>query len=484
MSAHKRKAEAPAAAAPTTALAPAPVQYYHSVRLAAERCNGCTHCVRECPTEAIRVRMGKARINPLRCVDCGACIRVCPTKAKYAQTDTWEDLKRFRYKVAVPASAFAGQFKTSVPLDKILSGFIHLGFDEVYEGALGGEIITLAIREYLKKPNRVKPTISSLCPAVVRLIQVRFPSLVAHIIPLEAPMDAAARVIKMSRSRALGIPPEEIGVFFITPCPAKVTALKQPVAAGNNFVDGALGIADVYRRIMVQLDKIETIPGIARASGVGIGWGAAGGENSLLTGPGRRITVDGVDNVIRVLELIESDEYHHGYDYLELRACTGGCVGGPLTVEEPFVAEHRIGELRAQQGEKFGIEEARPPDLAYDEIVAMAKNDEFRLREPVEPRMTMQLGTDMAETITRMKQLEALLPTLPGIDCGSCGAPTCRAFAEDVVTGEEPVTDCIFKLRESIRGLAREMSALSEHLPPTLTNDTGKEKDGTGEDRG
>jgi iron only hydrogenase large subunit-like protein len=455
--------------------------YYHSVRLAADRCIGCTHCVRECPTEAIRVRYGKAWINPLRCVDCGECIRVCPTDAKYGQADTLEELKRFRYNVAIPASAFSGQFKTSIPLDKVFSGLIYLGFDEVYEGALGGEIITLALRENLKDENRVKPTISSLCPAVVRLIQVRFPSLLGHIVPLEAPMDAAARVVKMSRSRHLGIPPEEIGAFFITPCPAKVTAIKQPVAPRDNFLDGALAISDIYNRIMSSLEKIEVIPGIARASGLGIGWGAAGGENRLL-GHGRRLAVDGVDNVVRVLELIESDEYHHGYDYLELRACIGGCVGGPLTTQEPFVAKHRIDQLRKARGEEFGIAANRPPDLPYEEILEMVRGHEFNLKAPVEPRPTLGLGTDIAETIARMKELENIIATLPGIDCGSCGAPTCRAFAEDVVLNKAQLTDCTFKLREQLQKLAMEMSSLSGQLPPTLKTRESVDEYGTEKD--
>jgi ferredoxin len=276
-------------------------RYYHSVRLNAGLCNGCTHCVRECPTEAIRVRFGKARINPLRCVDCGACIRVCPTHAKYARTDTLDELKHFHYNVAVPASSFAGQFKTSVPLDRIFSGLLLLGFDEVFEAALGGEVIALSIREYFRGPGRVRPAISSLCPAVVRLIQVRFPSLVSNIIPIEAPMDAAGKIVKLSRSRALGIPPEEIGVFFITGCPAKVTAVKQPVASPVTWVDGAISIADVYNRVMKNIEKTPEVPGIARASGSGLSWGAAGGENNNL-GRGLRMAADGLNNVVRVLE--------------------------------------------------------------------------------------------------------------------------------------------------------------------------------------
>ncbi|HUV87532.1 MAG TPA: [Fe-Fe] hydrogenase large subunit C-terminal domain-containing protein [bacterium] len=444
-------------------------EYYHSVRLAEDRCIACTHCVRECPTEAIRVRSGKAEINPVRCIDCGACIRVCPTDAKYARTDPLEAIHRFKHKVAVPASAFAGQFKTSIPPDKILSGLIYLGFDEVYEGALGGEIVTLATRRFLENEEHLKPVISSLCPAVVRLIQVRFPSLLNHIIPIEAPMDAAARVVKASRSRELGIPPEEIGVFFITPCSAKVTAIKQPLATPRTALDGAIAISDVYNRIMSNLEKVVVVPGIARASGLALGWGAAGGENTLI-GKGRRLAVDGIANVVRVLELIESDEYHHGYDYLELRACTSGCVGGPLTVEDPFVAKNRIDELRATRSEKFGIEENRPPDLTFQEITGLIEDGEFNLRMTPGPRPTLTLGTDITETIALMKKLEAVSASLPGIDCGSCGAPTCRAFAEDVVLERAHITDCTFKLRERIQELAKQMGTLSEQLPPTLKN--------------
>jgi ferredoxin len=45
------------------------------------RCQGCTHCLRVCPTEAIRIRKGKARVMAHRCVHCGQCLRICPQKA-------------------------------------------------------------------------------------------------------------------------------------------------------------------------------------------------------------------------------------------------------------------------------------------------------------------------------------------------------------------------------------------------------------------
>ncbi|MDK2889257.1 MAG: hypothetical protein PWP72_2135, partial [Thermoanaerobacter sp.] len=71
-----------------------------------EKCRGCTNCIKHCPTEAIRVRKGRARIIEERCIDCGECIRVCPNQAKLAITDSLEKLKDFKYTIALPAPSF------------------------------------------------------------------------------------------------------------------------------------------------------------------------------------------------------------------------------------------------------------------------------------------------------------------------------------------------------------------------------------------
>lgn len=62
--------------------------YFHSVRLDRGNCKGCVNCIKRCPTEAIRVRHGKAEIIEEKCIDCGECIRACPNKAKYVETDS------------------------------------------------------------------------------------------------------------------------------------------------------------------------------------------------------------------------------------------------------------------------------------------------------------------------------------------------------------------------------------------------------------
>ncbi|HAA37762.1 MAG TPA: ferredoxin, partial [Firmicutes bacterium] len=75
--------------------------YFHSVTLDEEKCRGCTNCIKKCPTEAIRVRKGKARIINERCIDCGECLRVCPYHAKKAITDSFDMLHCIKYRICL-----------------------------------------------------------------------------------------------------------------------------------------------------------------------------------------------------------------------------------------------------------------------------------------------------------------------------------------------------------------------------------------------
>ena len=170
---------------------------FHSVRLEEDKCVGCTTCIKKCPTEAIRVRKGRASIIDERCIDCGECIRTCPHGAKKAVSDPLSMISGFRFKVAVPAPSLYSQFAESTSVDRILSGLLALGFDEVFEVAEAAELVTEFTKRLLAEKadrarggtspqSRIAPLISSACPAVVRLVQLRFPSLIPQLVPLRA----------------------------------------------------------------------------------------------------------------------------------------------------------------------------------------------------------------------------------------------------------------------------------------------------------
>ena len=171
-------------------------KFFHSVILDKDKCMGCTNCIKRCPTEAIRVRDGKALILSERCIDCGECIRVCPHHAKRARFDHFSMLDNYSYKIALPAPALFGQFNNLDDIDIVLTGLKGMGFDEVYEVSRSAELVSDATRKLMQQGLLQRPVISSACPAVVRLIRVRFPELCSHVLPLNSPMETAARFVK------------------------------------------------------------------------------------------------------------------------------------------------------------------------------------------------------------------------------------------------------------------------------------------------
>ncbi len=433
-------------------------EYFHSVRLTPERCKGCVNCIKRCPTEAIRIRGGKAKITEARCIDCGECIRRCANRAKTAVTDSLDDLKDYKYNVALPAPSLYSQFSADVPANVVLCALIHLGFDEVFEVALGAEIVSDATVEYLRRPDAKKPAISSACPAVVRLVQVKFPELIDNLIPLEAPVEVAARLVRSTRCRELGLAPEEIGVWFITPCPAKMTAFKQPLGAEKSSVTGAIGISQIYGELLKAVAVVPRDANCQRATARGVGWALSGGETSAAAAANSMV-IDEIHNVSDVLEQVALGKIK--VDFIEALACSGGCIGGPLTVENRFVAEHRMHQRLAKMRAEDEARGAAPAQYHPDS--SLTEYD-----RTIEPRPIMRLDEDIFKAMYKVEQMEKTLRKLPGLDCGSCGSPNCKALAEDIVQGEAVETDCIFKLRERVRDLAQEMVGLAAKLPPSL----------------
>ncbi len=433
-------------------------EYFHSVNLDKDKCRGCTNCIKRCPTEAIRVRKGKARIIKERCVDCGECIRVCPYHAKTAISDSLDILKKYKFKVALPAPSFYGQFEKKFSRNNILNALKDIGFDHVFEVARAAEIVSQATRELLENPQIKRPLISSACPAVVRLIQVRFPSLIDNIVKLESPMEVAAKIVKSQLNKKLNTPLEDIGVFFISPCPAKITSVKSPYEKQKSYVDGVIAIKDIYLRVLNALNNPNDLVKYSEAGYEGIDWANSGGESSAL-GTEKVLAVDGIHNVIRILDEIEGDRLSD-VDFVEVLACTGGCLGGPLTITNVYVAKNNL---------KKHILEA-PPSIT--EVMEPESMDGLVWTSNVEFKPVMKLDQDILKAMEKLEKLEMIFDGLPGLDCGACGAPNCRALAEDIVREIANETDCIFKLREKIRSLAEEMVDLGGKMPPVMDNDS------------
>lgn len=430
----------------------------HSVTLEKSKCIGCTDCIKRCPTEAIRVRDSKAQIIEARCIDCGNCIRICRNGAKKAATDDMELLKKYKYRIALPAPSFYAQFPQAPGIECIIEALLQIGFTDYFEVAVAAEIVSEVTYDYLKTAKQF-PVISSACPAIVRLIQSRFPSLLPHILPVLSPMELAARYIKQCYQKK-GIPLNDVGVFFISPCPAKATEIRVTKGIRESKVDGVLSMQDLYKKIRDLVGKVTPSRSI-NSTHRGLVWATRNGgiDENKIKG---YLAVDGMENVIDILEKIEDGTLNH-MTFIEPMACTGGCLGGALTIENPYISRSTLKKWIkiAQQEEKI------IGSKANQDVIEALQNIPCYYECKIEPIKAFSLNENRLKALEMMEDIERLYSQLPQIDCGSCGSPTCRSFAEDVIRKEVSVEACIFMLRRKIKELSDEMHRLASTVVPT-----------------
>ena len=406
-------------------------RYEHSVYLDEKKCSGCTACLKHCPTEAIRIRGGHASIDPDRCIDCGECIRVCPHNAKKAVCEKLSAMDKFKWKIALPAPSLYGQFDNLEDVDYVLDGLLKIGFDDVFEVSAAAELVSAYTRLYLKTEGVKKPAISSACPVVIRLIGLRFPSLTDNIIHMLPPMEIAAKLARKKAKREHPeLSDEEIGVCFISPCPAKVSYVKNGFAGYKSQVDTVVSINDIYFQLIAKMQPKADVKSLSNSGMIGIGWASTGGEATAIFNESY-LAADGIENVIRVLDQVENGNIPP-LEFIELNACSGGCVGGVMTMQNPFIAKARLQTLRrylpVSQNFLSKEESYIPESYIFNEIPTY---------HPIS-----RLSDSMAESMRMMADIQKLRDTLPGIDCGACGAPNCRAFAEDTVRNKSCGAKC------------------------------------------
>ncbi|NLE21520.1 MAG: hypothetical protein GX624_01875 [Actinobacteria bacterium] len=360
-----------------------------SLDMVAERCTECRHCLVACPTAAIRVRDARPAVLHHLCIDCTACIGACAPRA-LTMTDAPGALAGGDVLVVPPAllAGFGEQ-----PVGVVVEELRGLGYDEVvsvhrYEDALRRAVLDMSVTG-----DAPTPLVSPVCPAVVNLVEVKFPSLIDHLAPLASPWEAAQQELD---GRA---------ATFAVSCPSQRTALlaQRPTAQRDTVTAGAVREA-VLPRLAARAPH---------TAGVSAAPPQAGGADDLLV-------VTGVPHVLAVLEAVE-DGRLPGVVAVEPYLCDGGCFGSPLLAEDAHVAAWRWSAVGgAAPGDGRSHERARP----------------YRARPGI------RLDADMAVAISKLAQLDAETKALPGRDCGVCGAPTCAALAEDIVMARATRTFC------------------------------------------
>ena len=208
---------------------------------------------------------------------------------------------------------------------------------------------------------------------------------------------------------------------------------------------------EIYGLLSSHTRSHETDESLVQASAWGVGWANSGGEANAVC-PENSMAVDGIENVIRVLEEIENNKLHD-LTFFEGSACTGGCVGGPLNFENNYVARNMIRRMVDKTSDLH-------PEHHVD--VSMLTKYPLYNQKDIMPNSAMKLDDDIVEAMRKLEKMEEIYKRLPGYDCGSCGSPTCRTFAEDIVQGFATDMDCIHKLKEQLKIMAQQMVNLAQ----------------------
>lgn len=412
--------------------------FHHALRVLENQCIGCTHCMKVCPTGAIRVIGGLARIDDNRCVDCGMCLRSCPVKAIIVEQDDFTRIFKYKHRVALIPAVLIGQFPEEVPTPLIHSILYELGFNKVVEVETGVSLLREVIQEKLKDPSVPRPLISSFCPAIVRLIQVRFPSLVEHIMLLKPPLDITALAIRQELYKT-GATDDEIGIFYVTPCAAKIAAIKSPVGEKESPVTGVINMDTMYNKIyrVIKAGKENhcVIPENEPLEKFAIRWSLTHGEAHNFEG--RCLAIDEIHNVIDFLEKIENEDITD-IDFLELRACDQSCAGGVLVQGNRFLVRERLRKRARQESRRN----------SHSPVRLIADNQAY-LREHIgleklEPRPLVHLTGSPADALKKMEIARMALKCLPHLDCGACGTPSCEFLANDIAMGKASIQQCFY----------------------------------------
>ncbi len=419
--------------------------FYHALRIDHKICFGCTLCMRNCPTEAIRVRNGKATIYENKCVDCGECYKVCPSGAVYVAEDDFQSIYNFKHRVVLMPSVFLGQFPEDIKASQVYSVITEIGFNHVFEVEASAFLHTILSNKYIREHETKKPLISTFCPAIVRLIQVKFPALVDNLIPIKAPVDFTAIYIRKKLIEE-GANPEDIGIFYITPCAAKIAATKSPVGEDISTVDGVLNMDTMYNIVLKEIkQKKEFNKKITANNDVTsdcVIFSLTNGERRLNNFK-KSFAIDEIHNVIEFLEKVEDDEIED-LDFLELRACDESCAGGILTCGNRFLINDRMMQRAKKLAERERNGETSRRKAIMNEREYLTQNSHVG---KIKPRSMMVLDEDRSvafQKLTRIKEIES---KLPHTDCNVCGAPSCHALAEDVAFDRANMTDCVFMQR-------------------------------------
>lgn len=391
------------------------------------KCKQCYSCVRNCPVKAVRIRDGKAEIIQSRCIQCGNCVKHCSRKAKKILSGISAAnaiLYSEKRTIALIAPSYVAGLYPLTP-GQIIDKLGALGFDEVWETAIGAEYVIDHSAEYARS-NDNKVLFSSPCPTFVNLVEKHFPDLITNLIPISSPMIVTGKIIRQKYQN------EAVGIIFIGPCIAKKDEVMQ-----EQFL-GCIDTALTYEEINLLFEDVgenkRAIPYYS-ASSKGRIITLSGGINSGLKGQlaeSRLISCDGIENCIELIDHIENSKSKEKTDFPFYDVlCCRGCIDSACMKKDISIHDrHRL--IMDFAGRKTDIPNEIQFTGSYN--IDMSRSFSDRMIPLIQPdENSIKKILFKIEKYTEEDEL----------NCGACGYNSCREKAIAVYQGIAEVEMCI-----------------------------------------
>ena len=385
-------------------------------------CKNCYKCIRHCPVKAIRFSGNQAHIIGNECILCGQCFVVCPQNAKQIvdETEKAKVLLQGGDPVIVSlAPSFIANYE-GVGINAMRKALKKLGFYDVEETAVGATIVKTEYERMLKEDER-DIIITSCCHSINLLIQKHYPKALEYLADVVSPMQAHCKDIKSRFPNAKTV--------FIGPCVAK----KDEAEHYEGIVDAVLTFEELTEWLKAENIELEQKMDNDICSRARF-FPTTGGVLKTMTQdtPGYTyLALDGVENCISALKDIESGKIHKCF--IEMSACVGSCVGGP--VMEKYHRSSAVKDYIAI-ADYAGTKDF---EVSQPKAVMLKKNFEF-----IEQRSQMPTDTEIQNVLRQMGKFK---PSQE-LNCGSCGYNTCREKAVAILQGKAEISMCLPFLKD------------------------------------
>ncbi len=405
--------------------------------------------------KAIRFSGNQAHIIDNECILCGRCYAICPQDAKVIVSEVEKVrvlIQSGSPVIASIAPSFITKFK-SVGIENMAKALKKLGFYNAEETAIGATIVKNEYERMLKEEER-EVVISSCCHSINLLIQKYYPKALMYLADVLSPMQAHGEDIKKRFPEAK--------VVFIGPCIAK----KDEADFCGDFIDAAITFEELEEWLAsenVELEKDVDSCEKSRARFFPVTGGIL--KTMACDAPGYEyVAIDGVENCMEALKEIEEGRLTKCF--IEMSACTGGCVNGPAMGDKKYSPVTDFVAVKNYAGcEDFEVNQ--PPS--------------FEIRKTFDYIAPMVNKPSDDEIMAVLKQMGKFKAS-DELNCGLCGYNTCRDKAVAVCQGKAEISMCLPFLKDKaesfsdtiVKNTPNGLIALNESLEVQQINEAAR----------